>query len=112
VNIMGYVQAILAPLGHNHPRRQLVSVRQHPVPSGSIQVMPASPGPTMKKQQSHHVPRRRSQVNKQPPRKETQPEFFSDHVAPTSHAHEQVTSTNTADQGRKEPPGHTTTSHK
>jgi hypothetical protein len=59
----------------------------------------------MKKQQSHHEPRRRSQVNKQPPRKETQAEFFSNHVAPASHTHEQVTSTKTADQESKEAAG-------
>jgi hypothetical protein len=68
--------------------------------------MSLSPGPIMKKQQSHHKPRRRSQVNKQPPRKETQAEFFSGHVAPASHVHEQETKDKTADQRRKEPAGH------
>ncbi|MDQ1058166.1 hypothetical protein QFZ23_002067 [Arthrobacter globiformis] len=47
-------------------------------------------------------------MNTQQPRKEIPPEFFSGHVAPASHAHEQVTSTKTADQATKEAPGHST----
>ena len=38
----------------------------------------------------------------QQPGKEIRPEIFSGHVAPASHAHEQVTSTKTANQGTKE----------
>jgi hypothetical protein len=62
----------------------------------------------MKKQPSQHEPRRKNLVNNQRSRKETRPEIFSGHVAPVSHAHEQATSTKTADQGTKEPAGHTT----
>jgi hypothetical protein len=72
------------------------------------QVMSRSPRPTMNKQNSHYEPRRRSLVNTQQPRKEIPPKFFSGHVAPASHAHEKVTSTKTADQATKEPPGHST----
>jgi hypothetical protein len=87
--------------------RASAGIRLNPFPNKSPQVMPPSPGPTMNKQNSHHEPRRRSLVNTQQPRKETPPEFFSGHVAPASHAHKQVTSTKTADQATKEPPGHT-----
>jgi hypothetical protein len=68
--------------------------------------MSHSTGRTMWKQNSHHEPRRRSQVNKQPARKETQAEFFSGH-APASHVHEQVTSVKTPYRKRKEAAGHT-----
>jgi hypothetical protein len=72
----------------------------------SAQVMPPSPRPTMNKHNSNHEPRRRSLVNTQRTRKETRPEISSGHVAPTSHAHEQVTSTMTVDQRTREPGSH------
>jgi hypothetical protein len=62
----------------------------------------------MNKQNSHHEPRRRNLVNNQRPGQETRPQIFSGHAAPASHAHEQVTSTKTTDQGKNEAASHTT----
>jgi hypothetical protein len=83
--------------------RQRHGADSSPTPKGHA----VSIRPTMKKQNSHHERRRRSLVNIQRSRKETQAEFFSGHVAPASHVHEQVTSTKTADQRTKEAAGHT-----
>jgi hypothetical protein len=62
----------------------------------------------MKKQINQPTAAKENPVDSQRPRKESRAEIFSGHVAPTSHAHEQVTSTKTANQGTKEASGHST----
>jgi hypothetical protein len=62
----------------------------------------------MKKQNSHHQPRRRKLVNTLQPRKETRPEIFSGHVAAASYAHEQVKSIKTTEQRTEEAAGRST----
>jgi hypothetical protein len=109
VNFMGSVCGDAgSPSGTVTHIRVLAGVLAATIPYRSGTSHVALPRTHHEEAASHHEPRRRSQVNRQPPRKEAQAEFFSGHVAPASHAHEQVTSTKTANQGTKEPASHTT----
>ncbi|MDP9696633.1 UNVERIFIED_ORG: hypothetical protein J2X79_004216 [Arthrobacter globiformis] len=47
-------------------------------------------------------------MNTQPRTKETRTEYLTGHVGRPMNAHEQVTSTKTANQGTKEAAGHST----
>jgi hypothetical protein len=67
-------------LQQRQKQSHLKNYGQHRLPTGWAQVVSPSPGPTMKKQQSHQQPRR-SPMNNQQSRNETHTRFVAGHVA-------------------------------
>jgi hypothetical protein len=100
------------------------SVRQYSLAVGSYRTARGRPGePIPIRHGTSHgaLPRTQHEEADQPkpagkenpvdsprPRKESQPEFFSGHVAPTSCVHELVTSDEPSLQAQKEATGHST----
>ena len=71
-------------------------------------VMPPSPAPAMKEQNSHQQPLWRNLVNTQRCAREARTKFFPGHVGRAMNAHELVSNDKPSIQLGKEAAGHTT----